>query len=233
LQSPANIFAEGHPVGMFWGYKTDGICQESDMSVPVKYKGIAMVPGDVKIIDQNGDGLINDYDKTFIGNPNPDFTYGISTNLTYKDLKLDVSINGVFNRDICNANLFYEEYGSEPGGNIREEAWINAWRPESPSNTYPRLGYTLPTDLTDRFIEDGSYIRLSNVSLSYDVPVKRSKILRSLGVFVSGRNLATITKYKGFDPEVNSYTFNGSLVGVDFNSYPNTKSFSFGLTAGF
>lgn len=233
LQSPANIFAEGHPVGMFWGYKTDGICQESDMSVPVKYKGVAMVPGDVKIIDQNGDGLINDYDKTFIGDPNPDFTYGISTSLAYKNLKLDVFINGVFNRDICNANLFYEEYGSELGGNIRKEAWINAWRSESPSNTYPRLGYTLPTDLTDRFIEDGSYIRLSNVSLSYDVPVKRSKIFSSLGVFVSGRNLLTITKYKGFDPEVNSYTFNGSLVGVDFNSYPNTKSFSFGLTAGF
>ena len=238
LKVPANIFAEGHPVGMFWGLKTDGIYQSTD-TLSLTYRGIKMVPGDVKFIDQDGNGIIDAGDNTFIGNPNPDFTYGISTSLSYKNLKLDIQINGVYGRDICNANLVFEEYtGDSNGGtagqlNIRKDAWYNAWRPDAPTNAYPRLGYVTPIDLSDRFIEEGSFVRLGNITLSYDIPVKRMKIFSNLGVFLAGNNLLLLTKYKGYDPEVNSFTYEGGRIGIDYNSYPSSKSVSFGITAGF
>ncbi len=232
LQTPANIFAEGQPVGMFWGLKTAGIVQSTDVNTPT-YKSAKLVPGDVKMIDQNGDGLINDLDKTFIGNPNPTCTYGFNSSVSYKNLKLDVFFSGVYGRDIVNANWLYEGYLPNSGSNIRRETYLEAWRADKESNAFPRLGYQIPTDLTDRFIEDGSYLRLSNVNISYMIPFKKKKLFSSLEVFASGRNLALFTKYNGFDPDVNSYTFNGSLIGVDFNSYPNTKAIQIGFSANF
>lgn len=232
LQVPANIFAEGQPVGMFWGLKTDGIVQSTDVNTPI-YKSAKLLPGDVRFVDQNADGLINDLDKTYIGNPNPLFTYGFNSSISYKNFKLDVFFTGVKGRDIVNANWLYEGYASNPGGNIRRETYFEAWRPTQESNTFPRINYQTPTDLTDRFIEDGSYLRLSNINLSYVIPTKNNGLFSSLEVFISGRNLAIFTNYKGYDPDVNSYTFNGSLIGVDFNSYPNTKAVQVGFSANF
>lgn len=232
LQAPANIFAEGKPVGMFWGYKTDGIVQSTDLINPT-YRGAKLVPGDVKFIDQNADGLINDLDKTFIGNPNPDFNYGFNASISYKNLKLDVFFTGLQGRDIVNANYVYEGYASVAGSNIRREVYTEAWRPTKESNTYPRIGYLTPSDLTDRFIEDGSYLRLSNVNLSYTFFPKNKSIFSNAEFFVSGRNLLLFTKYRGYDPDVNSFTNNGLLVGVDFNSYPNAKAVTAGISVNF
>ena len=237
LKVPANIFAEGQPVGMFWGLKSNGIYQSTDTE-NLTYKGTKTIPGDIKYIDQDGNSLIDAGDYTFIGNPNPDFTYGFNTSLTYKDLRLDLMMNGVQGRDICNANLVFEEYSGNSvsaagANNIRKDAYFNAWRVEAPTNYYPRLGYAAPIDLSDRFIEDGSFLRLSNVTLSYNVPVNRMKMLSNLNVFVSGNNLLLLSGYKGFDPEVNSFTNDGTRIGVDFNSYPGSKSVSFGLKVGF
>lgn len=235
LHAAGNIFAEGHPAGMFWGLKTDGIYQSTD-TAKLMYAGALMKPGDIKYVDRNGDGVIDAKDYTFIGNPNPGFTYGIHTSLSYKSVKLDVQFTGVSGNDILNANLSMEEYSNNSVAtplNIRTAAWVDAWRPDKPSNLYPRLGYGLPIDISDRFIEDGSYLRLSNVTLSYQVPVRKLGFLSSLNVYVSGNNLLLFTKYKGFDPDVNSYTFSGQIIGVDYNSYPHSSSVSFGLNVGF
>ena len=232
LNTPANLFVEGQPVGTFWGLKTAGIIQSNDTAT-VTYKGAKQVPGDIKFIDQNKDGVINDLDKTFLGNPNPQFSYGINTSVSYKRVKLDLFFTGVYGRDVLNANLLTENYASFQGQNIRRETYYEAWRPNKESTTFPRIGYVSPTDVTDRFIEDASYLRLSNINISYQIPFKNSKSLSNLEVFVSGRNLFLITKYSGFDPDVNSYTFNGSLIGVDWNSYPNTKAVTFGISANF
>jgi TonB-dependent starch-binding outer membrane protein SusC len=232
LQTPANIFAEGKPIAMFWGFQTNGIVQSADANLPT-YKSLKLLPGDVKFVDQNADGVINDFDKTFIGNPNPDFTYGFNASIAYKSLKLDLFFSGVSGRDIVNANYLYEGYASGQGSNVRRETYLEAWRPTKESNTFPRLGYPTPSDLSDRFIEDGSYLRLSNINLSYMITPKNKSVFSSLEFFISGRNLVLLTKYRGFDPDVNSYTGNGSLVGVDFNSYPNTKAVNFGFSANF
>ena len=232
LQAPANIFAEGHPVGMFWGLKTAGIYQSTDKE-DLTYNGKKIVPGDIKYVDLDGNHIIDSGDYTFIGNPNPNFSYGLNTKLSYMNINLDVQINGVSGRDICNANLVFEEYtGGSLNNNIRRDAWVNAWRADSPSNLYPRLGYPTPTSLSDRLIEDGSYLRLQNVTLSYQIPVDK-KIFNNLSVFITGNNLLLLTKYKGFDPEVSSYTFDNNRIGIDWNSYPATKSITVGLTAAF
>lgn len=237
LKVPANIFAEGQPVGMFWGLKSNGIYQSTDTE-NLTYKGAKTIPGDIKYIDQDGNSIIDAGDYTFIGNPNPDFTYGFNTSLSYKNLRLDLMMNGVQGRDICNANLVFEEYSGNSvsaagANNIRKDAYFNAWRVDSPTNYYPRIGYAAPIDLSDRFIEDGSFLRLSNVTLSYKVPLKSVKMISNLDVFVSGSNLLLITDYKGFDPEVNSFTSDGTRIGIDWNSYPGSKSISFGIKVGF
>jgi TonB-dependent starch-binding outer membrane protein SusC len=232
LQSPANIFAEGYPVGMFWGLKTAGIYQTGDTEDQT-YNGKKVVPGDVKFVDLDGNKIIDSRDYTFIGNPNPDFTYGFNTKFSYQGVKLEMLFNGVQGRDICNANLIYEEYtGASLGNNIRKDTWVNAWRPDAQSTSYPRIGYPTPSSLTDRLIEDGSYLRLANVTLSYEVPISK-KVFNNLSVFISGSNLLLITKYKGFDPEVSSYTFDNTRIGIDWNSYPATKSISAGLNVVF
>ena len=231
MQTPANIFAEGHPVAMFWGYQSNGIYQYDDKETLI-YNGAALIPGDIKYIDQNKDGVLDDKDKTFIGNPNPEFTYGISSSFTFYDFKLDVNLNGVYGRDVCNTNRLFQEYSYTRSTNIRKDSYYNAWRPDNYSNLYPKIGI-VPNEVSDRFIEDGSYLRLSNVALTWNVPVKKLTFVSGLSLSISGRNLLLLTKYTGFDPEVNSFTSNGNLVGVDFNSSPNTSSVSFGLSAGF
>ena len=232
INVPANIFAQGYPVGMFWGLKTNGIVQRADQNLPT-YKGARLQPGDIKFVDQNKDGIINDADKTFLGDPNPAYNYGFNTSVSYKNIKLDVFFTGVGARDIVNANWQFDGYASNRNANIRKEAYYQAWRPTAESNTFPRIGVSIPSDLSDRFIEDGSYLRLSNLNLSYLLTPKNKRVFSNIEFFVSGRNLLLFTDYKGFDPDVNSNTFNGSLIGVDFNSYPNSKSVNFGLSANF
>lgn len=229
--TPANIFAEGHPVGMFFGLQTKGIYQTEDVSRnPLKYYGVSMQAGDIYFVDQNGDGNITDLDKVFIGNPNPKFTYGFTTSVNYKQLSLNVFMNGVYGNQIANGNLLKIE-NSSLGTNITKSAYYDAWSPTNPGGTKPRLLY-VNKDFTDRIIEDGSFLRLAMVTLNYRLPVKASW-LSALDVYVTGRNLLTVTNYSGYDPEVNSFTYDPMRRGVDWSSYPNTRSVVFGLNATF
>lgn len=232
LQQPANTFIVGQPVGLFWGYLTDGIYQNDEEitagAEPEK------IPGDIRYVDFNNDGVINALDKTIIGNPNPDFIWGVTTALSFKGLELSMLWNGVQGRDVLNANLNSEEELRGSSLNIRTEAWEGRWQGEGTSDYYPRAhSYLFYGQVNDRLIEDASYIRLRNATLSYSLPARTIRNVNNLRVFVSGVNLITITKYRGYDPEVDSFINDSTRIAIDNNSYPALRSVTFGLNVGF
>jgi TonB-linked SusC/RagA family outer membrane protein len=234
---PVNIFLEGKPLGQYYGYTTNGIMQQAeyDAQDPTKrlmYNSAEVKPGDVKFIDQNGDNVINALDQTIIGDPNPDFVYGFNANLSYKQFSLDMQFNGVQGNQIVNANLIEETDVTNSQKNVRKDAFYQAWTPENMSNTYPRLGYASTAVFTDRLLEDGSYLRLSSVTLSYLLKLK-SKAVNSLQFNLTGSNLFVLTNYSGFDPDVNTFSNDPSRMGVDLTSYPSARHFTFGIIANF
>ena len=231
---PANIFIQGEETSLFYGYKTYGIYQPDDEFIE------GAQAGDVRIIDINEDGVIDETDRTIIGNPNPDFTFGLNFSLNYKSFSLSALVNGVHGNDIINGNAL--QMGNAEGlyRNITPEAYHNAWRPEkvgqtsSTAVTHPRIGYKVIEGpefkaISDRFVEDGSYLRLKNISLAYDIPLSKNSALKSANIYVTAQNLFTLTKYTGFDPEITSFMWNGLINGVDWNGPPNAKSILIGL----
>ena len=236
LNSTVNIFIEGQPIGLFYGYSTDGIVQEGETGIPITSGGASRGPGSIKYRDLNENGYLDDGDKTVIGDPNPDFTYGFSTSFTWKDLTLSASFDGSYGNDITNANLVQETMittaTNSSYSNIRREAYLNAWTPENPGNYWPKLNGMAQEELkfmTDRWVEDASFLRISNVTLSYRIPLPKNKVVRNMSVGVSGRNLYVFTKYSGWDPEVSSYGNSMEKIGVDFGSYPTARTYSFDL----
>ncbi|MGB2127874.1 MAG: SusC/RagA family TonB-linked outer membrane protein [Flavicella sp.] len=241
FKAPANIFIKGEEVGLFYGYQTDGIYQQGD-AISVADSQV----GDIKIIDQltedtdnDGiadapDGVIDAKDRTIIGNPNPDYIYGLTVDMKYKRFNLNVLMNGVAGNDIANGNLLRITSPEGNGGNILAAAYHNAWREDRPSNSYPRIGYNKEQNaiaITDRIIEDGSYFRISNVTLGYDVPITGA--ISKLNIYMSGINLWTFTGYSGYNPEITNFLNNGNILGVDWNGFPNTRTFLFGVNVNF
>jgi len=227
---PANIFIEGEQVGLFYGYQTDGIYQTDDV---INVSGA--VPGDVKIIDINKDGVINAFDRTVIGNPNPDFIYGGYIDMSYKRFNLNVLLNGTYGNDIINGTDVSIDYAQGIFSNVRRDAYFQAWRPDAPSNTHPRIGYSEEDReaINDRQVEDGSFLRISNITLGYDIPVEKSNTFSRANVFVSGSNLFTFTDYSGYNPEITSFLNNGNIIGVDWLGPPNARTITFGINLSF
>ncbi|SNR78090.1 TonB-linked outer membrane protein, SusC/RagA family [Lutibacter agarilyticus] len=231
FKAPANIFIEGEQIGLFYGFETDGIYQTEDAITISDTQ-----PGDIRIIDQNGDNKIDGSDRTLIGDPNPEFVYGGNLNVSYKNLSLSAQFSGVYGNQLANGNLL--QIGTPEGGynNILTETYQNAWRPDTQSNTYPRIGYDkeiTATAITDRIIEDGSFLRMSNITLMFNVPVEDIKTFKEVSIFISGQNLLTFTKYSGYDPEVTDFSWTGNIVGVDFGGFPNAKQITLGLNLNF
>ena len=232
FRSPANVFIEGEETGLFYGLESNGIYQTEDTDLVD-----GAVPGDVRYVDQNGDGVIDILDRTFIGNPNPDFVYGFNLNFKLKGFTADFLFNGVFGNDIANGNLIKLNNAEGLATNISPNAYNNACRPEAQSNTYPRLGYDVTAyqaiGITDRIIEDGSFLRLNNVTISYDIPVEKSLLMDRVNVYIAGKNLVTWTDYSGYNPEVTSFLNNGLINGVDWNGPRNAKTILLGLNINF
>lgn len=245
FKQPANIFIEGREIGLFYGLQTRGIIKtDADLTNtasgdPLKYGGTNLRVGDVYFVDQNGDGDITDADKTIIGNPNPDYTYAFGSSFDYKNFSLSFLFNGVFGNDLANANNFELGYANNLTRNVRSIAYTDAFDPvTNPNGNYPYvgvggLGTNYTTDFNDRMVEDGSFLRLSYVSLSYNVPVKQTNFLDSLKFTFSGQNLWLLSNYSGFDPEVNSFAFDPLRVGIDSGSFPNQRTFTLGLNVTF
>ena len=232
FRSPANVFIEGEETSLFYGFVTNGIYQTEDTDLVA-----GAVPGDVRFVDQNEDGAIDILDRTFIGNPNPDFVYGFNVNFKLKRFSANFLFNGVYGNDIANGNLIKLNNAEGLGTNISPNAYNNVWRPDAQSNLHPRLGYDVISNqaigISDRIIEDGSYLRLNNVTVSYDIPLENSSLMERLNVYVAGQNLYTWTDYSGYNPEVSSFLYNGLINGVDWNGAPNAKTILLGLNINF
>ena len=232
FRSPANVFIEGEETSLFYGFVTNGIYQTEDTDLVAD-----AVPGDVRFVDQNEDGAIDILDRTFIGNPNPDFVYGFNVNFKLKRFSANFLFNGVYGNDIANGNLIKLNNAEGLGTNISPNAYNNVWRPDAQSNLHPRLGYDVISNqaigISDRIIEDGSYLRLNNVTVSYDIPLENSSLMERLNVYVAGQNLYTWTDYSGYNPEDSSFLYNGLINGVDWNGAPNAKTILLGLNINF
>lgn len=224
----------GLPVGSFYGWITNGIFQNWNEvnSYAYQYQGTdaanGTAPGDIKFLDINNDGVVNDYDRTYIGNPTPAWNFSMTNSFSYRNFDMQVFLQGVAGNDIYNANRVTLE-GMYTVRNQTKKV-LNRWTGEGTSNSMPRAIYSDPnknTRTSTRFIEDGSYLRLKNLTLGYTLPeslIKKASI-NSLRFYMSAQNLLTLTKYSGFDPEIQG--------GVDNSNYPLTRTISFGVDLKF
>ncbi|MBC8592616.1 TonB-dependent receptor [Oscillospiraceae bacterium N12] len=228
------IIREGEALNSFFGYQTAGIWQSEEeiQAADLKY---AVKPGDVHYVDQNGDGVINSEDRVVLGKSIPSFTFGLTNELSYKNFTLNFFIDGATGFKILNNAIVETLYPVSHRRNRLAEPYLNRWTEDNPSNKWPSFvnlaGRQGGKGVCDLSVEDGSYIRLQTVQLSYNVPLKSNKIFSKLGFYILGQNLLTLTGYSGQDPTLNS---NGnSTLKVDFNAYPSYRTFSFGVEIGF
>jgi hypothetical protein len=222
----------GYPIGTWFGYKYAGLWQNTgEISSNPSRPGD--LPGYPKYVDVNGDKVIDLGDVTYLGNPNPDFIWGFNASVTYKKLDVSAFIRGSQGGKI--RNLQRSEMG-DGVGNYNQIASIltDSWTPTNTTATNPVIDATREFAnyyrRSDFFIEDGSFIRLQTASIGYQLPT--TKFIRSARVYVSGQNLFMITKYKGFDPEVNNGGQNNLNRGDDYDAYPRAKTFTVGLQVG-
>ncbi|WP_143962799.1 SusC/RagA family TonB-linked outer membrane protein [Litoribacter populi] len=236
-----SILREGYPIGTFFGYVFDGIYQSDDEAASsAAIVGQQPRAGDRKYRDLSGpdgvpDGIINDYDRTVIGSAQPDFTYGITNDFTYKNFTVSVFFQGSYGNDMVNMNLLNLE-NVNGQQNVLAEAGLNRWTPQNPSNRYARaLATSTDNFFSSRIIEDASYLRLKNLTVGYNFnPSLLSRLkVSNLRLYVSATNLWTLTNYSGYDPEGNAYGFTTNLVGIDNGNYPQAKTYLVGLNFGF
>ena len=229
----ANIFLVGEAPGLFYGFQTDGIIQTGDTGLPTSTL-FNMNPGEIRVVDVTGDGVINASDMTIIGDPNPDFNYGFQTALGYKRFKLSAAFYGVKGGDILNANVRYEQTPAANTPNLTSFAYENAWRADAPSNAYPSVFSSVKNYVYDRFVEDGSFLRCSDITLGYTLPaaILKNKV-QDVNIFGSVKNAFLISDYSGYDPEMRTFSFDGLRPGIDLNSFSNPRQFVLGLNVTF
>jgi TonB-dependent starch-binding outer membrane protein SusC len=242
VQQPITIARKGQPVGAFFGYKHIGVYQNAE---EIKNGPLPLLttvaPGDFKYEDVNKDGKITTDDRTIIGSPLPDFTFGVTNDFKYKNIALSVFVMGNIGQDVANMNRFVSDGLSYLTlSNVRKEAWDKRWTGEGTSNYYPApRSIVSPTynSFSSFLIEDGSFVRLKNVTLSYDLPKKYLGKITGVRIFGSATNLLTWTKYLGYDPEVNAIVnpgqANALTSGLDFGTIPQFRTFSGGFNFSF
>ncbi|WP_439583686.1 TonB-dependent receptor [Dyadobacter bucti] len=215
-----NILREGQPMGRFWGYVEEGYDEN----------------GKIRYVDQNNDGTITVLDKTYIGDPNPNFIYGFNSNMSYKNFELTVFLQGTQGNDIFNTSSINNTVDYANGLNMPREVFLNHWTPSNTDAKYPALSTTTRINVSDRFVENGSYMRLKNIQLAYNFPTQKWGVswVQGIQLYASGQNLLTLTKYSWWDPEVNSNGgANSTAQGFDQFSYPTSKVVTFGVRARF
>ena len=251
-QGFATRLAVGHPIGAFFGYITDGLFQnQGEVEAHATQNGAA--PGDIRYKDISGgagpdgilgtsddlapDGIINDADRTFIGQGLADWTGGLNNSFSFKGFELNAFFQFSLGNDVYNNNLEFSE-GMHNIFNSTKRSWEGRWQQEGDDEDFPRAVASDPNNNrrnSTRFVEDASFVRLKTASLSYSLPkslLGRSGI-RSLRLSVSGTNLITWTKYSWFDPEVSTFGFSNTAPGTDFLTYPQARAILFGINLGF
>ncbi|CAG4990435.1 TonB-dependent receptor P3 [Dyadobacter sp. CECT 9275] len=241
------ILREGYPVGSFYGWIYDGVYQQGDTFIPGG--GFEVAAGGEKFRDINGkkdsngkltgepDGQLNSDDRTIIGNPHPKFTWGMNNDFSWKGLDLNVFFQASQGNDMLSYTLM--ELNLLSGINNATTDALNRWSPTNTNTDVPKALTGRTRRVSTRWISDGSFVRLKNLALGYNLPkpVLDKLKLTKLRVYVSAQNILTFTKYKGYDPEVN-YSSDGNTesntnLGLDYASYPNAKSYTVGLNIGF
>lgn len=215
-----HYISEGEPLGIFFGFKGTGLDEN----------------GNRTYLDLNDDDIISDKDRAILGSPYPNFFYGLNSNFKYKNFDVNLSFNGVYGNKIFNYSSGYYSASLSKGYNQIVDLVDNYWTNDGkyPNPKYSKLntgGYDRPSD---RLLEDGSYLRLSNLRIGYNlsVPTENWLNLKSIMIYLSGRNLFTLTKYSGFDPEVNRYS-SDLQPGVDLYTYPQARVITLGLRLKF
>ncbi|MBL4677560.1 MAG: TonB-dependent receptor, partial [Mucilaginibacter sp.] len=232
-QSPV-IVKVGEPVGTFWGYKTNGLLTATDIAnhVPL-LTGVPQQVGDTKYVDTNGDGVVTTDDRHSLGSAQPKFTGSITNTFTLGRFDLSVYFTGSYGNKIFN---LLQQTLERPTLSLNASATLlNRWSESNPNGTVQRATNAPVPQITDRYVENGSYLRLKNLSLGYNFS---SNLLakvhaKQLRVYASAQNLATITKYTGLDPEVNFYDNDNTKQGIDYGNYPAVRTFLLGLNVTF
>ena len=232
----SGILKPGLPIGSFIGYVFDGIWQ-STQQITASGTKQAVHPGDPIYRDLDKDNTLTANDRAIIGQALPKFIYGMSNDLTVGRFNLNVFLQGVYGNKILNENRYEIENGV-PGFNKLASVATNSWHGAGTGNILPRVSSTLRAGLgvTSDVLESGSYMRIKSATLSYSLPVsKLGVIFRSADVYVTAQNLLTITKYTGYDPEVNSSTdaADALTLGTDYNAYPNYRTYLIGVKLRF
>jgi TonB-dependent starch-binding outer membrane protein SusC len=247
---PGTMIIVGQPVGVFYGFKSLGIIRDSAAAAAVKYtnfNGSTYKAGDMLAADIAGaktaagrdtsDGKITLEDRTVIGDPTPDFNYGITNTLSFRGFELTGLLQGVHGGKILNVNRIRTE--SSPRVNVAADRYYDAWSPTNTDAKYPRIGENPnqvgTNNFTTNLLEDASYLRLRTVTLSWAVP--RRYLMRSgvdgARVYFTGSNLITWSDYSGFDPDVSAQSVGNTNRGIDIGAYPLARTFTAGLSFNF
>lgn len=229
--SDATITRPGDPLYSYYGYEVAGVWQEDD-NFDLTTDNVS--PGDLKYVDQNGDGTINADDQVILGNTFPDYTWGWTNTFTFGGLSLSAFIQGVQGVSLLNNNLVDTYFPINFRRNKIAEPYLNRWTPSNPTNEYP--SFVNPTAqgqrvVNSRTVTDASYIRLQSLRLGYTVPVTNINAISSLNIYVTANNVFTITDYIGTDPGANAT--GSSVLRIDYNTYPFARTLLFGLNVSF
>ena len=237
----ATSTAVGHPIGSFYGFQMEGIFQNTADIFKHAYQGPGVVPGDVMYKDQNGDGVINQSDRTFLGSAIPLFTYGLTLSMNYSNFDLSIFFQGSY------GNKIYSQVDQDIEGfyrpfNLTQRVYDTRWHGEGTSNTMPLVSWDQAAnnilEPSSRFLQDASYVRLKNLQLGYTIPTKITNRahLKGLRIYFTTQNLITITKFMGLDPEmhvsnnVNAEPYKGDVAaGIDWGTYPSSRSYIVGV----
>ena len=240
------IATVGQSLGLIYGYEFDGIYQSSDFyTTPdnqlILKEGITnnarygtVKPGVVKYKDQDGDGIITTNDRTVIGNAMPKWYGGITNTFNYKGIDFSFMFQFNYGNDIYNATRLYATQSRSGRRNMLAEV-ADRWSPTNASNKVPSQDGYIVNDVYSRFIEDGSFLRLKNITLGYTLPHKWTRKFHAskLRIYATGQNLFCISGYSGYDPEVNSASSNPMTPGLDWGAYPKSRVFTFGIDLQF
>ncbi|WP_405370771.1 SusC/RagA family TonB-linked outer membrane protein [Nonlabens sp. Asnod2-A12] len=234
----STILRVGEEVGLFWGYDYAGVYQGG--ALPAGTATLANgVAGDPLFRDIDANGTITEDDRTTIGNPNPDYTFGFTNNFSYKNFDMSIFFQGSQGGEIFNLTNVQLVNGD---ANTTQANYNNAWTPTNTDTNVPRVGNNSNREISSRFVEDGSYIRLKNIAIGYTLP---ENLIEQLGIerlrfSVSAQNLWTITDYSGLDPEASYFGGGGAnnqrsntIRGFDFGNYPTSRTVTFSLNATF
>ena len=219
-RSYTNILAIGQPINVFYGYKCDGIIQTLPEGLNAGLSGEDAMPGEFKYVNTyDGDGtqgVVNENDKCIIGDPNPDFTASLNLSFRWKKLDASIFLNGVFGNDVLNTKTFGDPHNAA----LR-------WTPDNPTNKYPSLRDGRQTRFSDYWIEDGSFVRIQNLTVGYTFDLPKQKVFASkIRLYMNASNLYTFTKFDGYDPEVGQN-------GIYSGGYPRLRKWTVGLDITF